>query len=376
MPDLVLLGRIVDHLHAELPFLAAFDFALRFTRAVQRFLARFAAEFRDQPCIAVGQEFRAGRLFALAMHVFDDVFLKRLETDGTKFADGRSVISSREQIRVADDQQRAMLGAVHQPRCGAENDDARAFRPDQRARHIETVFREQLIEVVTGHAPRDSRVPLPHQRRVAIAQIAQLPVNNAALTSFGNDSREFIIARAANAHAAALVCKDVEFLDVIDGFTCHHRVHAARVVADHAADRAVLMRRRIGSERELVFFSGVIQVIPDDTRLNARDLRLGIERKQSVQVFGKVDNDGDVAGLPGEAGTAAPSEDGHPAAAALFDSRNHIIDGSGNHHADWRLAVNRKIGGVQRARARVKANFAFNAFPQSGRKVRGFTARG
>ena len=41
-------------------------------------------------------------------------------------------------------------------------------------------------------------------------------------------------------------------IDVLFRLAGHHRMHAARVVADHAAERAAAVRRRIGAEREVV----------------------------------------------------------------------------------------------------------------------------
>ena len=73
-------------------------------------------------------------------------------------------------------------------------------------------------------------------------------------------------------HPRAVVQHDVERVDVVDGLAAHQRVHAARVVADHAAERAAAVRRRIGRERQVVHFGGVAHAIEHDARLHARDL--------------------------------------------------------------------------------------------------------
>ena len=54
----MLLGRVIDHLHPELSLLTGFDLLLSLLARGPRFLARFAAEFRDQPGIAFRQQFR------------------------------------------------------------------------------------------------------------------------------------------------------------------------------------------------------------------------------------------------------------------------------------------------------------------------------
>ncbi len=56
MPDLMLLGGIVDHLHPGVALQTALRFHSRASRARPRASsARFAAEFRDQPCVAFAE---------------------------------------------------------------------------------------------------------------------------------------------------------------------------------------------------------------------------------------------------------------------------------------------------------------------------------
>ena len=46
------------------------------------------------------------------------------------------------------------------------------FAAHQRARHVEVVLRQQLVEVVAGDAPRNARKFLAHQIGIAVANAA------------------------------------------------------------------------------------------------------------------------------------------------------------------------------------------------------------
>src|SRR6185312_6036200 len=86
-------------------------------------------------------------------------------------------------------------------------------------------------------------------------------------------------------------------------------MRAARVVADHAAKGAAAVSGRIRSEREVVRFGRVAQRIENYTRLNPCETLNRIDFQDPVHVLGKVEDDGDVAALPGQAGAGASRQD-------------------------------------------------------------------
>ena len=47
-------------------------------------------------------------------------------------------------------------------------------------------------------------------------------------------------------------------------------MHAAGIISDHAAERAMIVRRRIGPEREMIFFRFRAQIVQNNSRLDAR----------------------------------------------------------------------------------------------------------
>ena len=210
------------------------------------------------------------------------------------------MIGGLKNIGIADQQKRAHRRRVNEFALRFEHDDARRFRTNQRACDVESVLGQQLIEIEAGDAARDLRIARANEIGVAIANRFQARVNLAATSAFRDDSRELFFRGFADGHAHAVVREDVELLDVVDGFAGHQRVNAARVVADHSADRAVRVRRGIGTEGELVVLGGVAEIVEDDAGLHARVFRVGIELDDLVQVLRKVHDDGDVAALAGE----------------------------------------------------------------------------
>ena len=76
---------------------------------------------------------------------------------GCGFEDRRHVIGGGKRIGVAEADERPVLGAVDEAHRRLQNDGAGPFGADQRAGDVKTVFRQELIEVVAGHPPRNLR---------------------------------------------------------------------------------------------------------------------------------------------------------------------------------------------------------------------------
>ena len=141
---------------------------------------------------------------------------------------------------------------------------------------------------------------------------------------------------------------------------------AAGIVADHPAERAVGVRRRIGAERQAVPLGLPAQRVEHDARLHAREAPLGIDRDHAVHVFREIEHDRHVAALAGEARAAAAPEDRRLVRAADRDRALDVLAVARDHDADRRLAIVRSVGRIQRAAARVEADFAANRAPERG----------
>ncbi|WGR97613.1 hypothetical protein MTX26_24865 [Bradyrhizobium sp. ISRA443] len=75
----------------------------------------------------------------------------------------------------------------------------------------------------------------------------------------------------------AVIGQNAQRLDVVGGAAGHHRMHAAGVIADHAAERVVIVCRGIRPKGELVLFGGRAQVVENAARLDFGEARNGVD---------------------------------------------------------------------------------------------------
>ena len=59
-------------------------------------------------------------------------------------------------------------------------------------------------------------------------------------------------------------------MDIVRSAACHHRMHAAGIIAAHAAEGIVVVGRRVGGEGEMMLFGFVSQDIEHAAWLHAR----------------------------------------------------------------------------------------------------------
>ncbi len=105
------------------------------------------------------------------VHETDQLVVDAFETGRLVFHDLRAVVGRVKNIRVAEDQQRTDRRIVDQLHRRLENGHASAFAASERARDVKALFRQQIVEVVTGNAPRNFRVTLANQRGIFVAQL-------------------------------------------------------------------------------------------------------------------------------------------------------------------------------------------------------------
>src|SRR5205085_9997825 len=100
-------------------------------------------------------------------------------------------------------------------------------------------------------------------------------VNLATPSAFADYSIELGIARSADAHDCSIVEQHLQLAHIIGSPRAatvkfgHHRMHTARVIAEHPANRAAIVRRRIGTKKKPVLFRFLEQVIEHETGLDA-----------------------------------------------------------------------------------------------------------
>ena len=115
------------------------------------------AELDEQQAAALGQE--------LAVHRAACSSAKRIDDHGRRSPRGRSACSvrisgtssaARNGVGKAEHDQAPERRALDEPERRLEHGDAGALAADQRARDVEAVLGQQLVEVVAGDAARDA----------------------------------------------------------------------------------------------------------------------------------------------------------------------------------------------------------------------------
>ena len=269
-----------------------------------------------------------------------------------------NVVGALINVGIGDDQQHALGRAFDQAAGGFENRDARAFGADQCAGDVESILGQKVVQVVAGDAAGNVREsaggPDRHRWRRWFAVWCRFRRGVRLAAEMRSSSAR---GRGADFHAQAVVGEDFQFFDVVVGLAGHDGVHAAGVVADHAAESAAVVRGGIGREGEMVFFGGGAESVEHDSGLHAGDAAGGIDFENPRHVLGEIEDDGDVAALAGERCAAAAAEQRRAELAAERDRGQNIVGVAGKHDADGNLAVVGAVGGVESASAAVEADF-------------------
>ena len=135
-------------------------------------------------------------------------------------------------------------------------------------------------------------------------------------------------------------------------------MHSARIVAEHPADRAAAVRCRIGAEDEPVLSHRAIHLVEHDTGLDAHQFPLHVDVEDAVVILRAIDDDRDVAALPGETRAAAAAGDRCAKFPASRDRRDDVGAIARQNDANWDLAIIRAVGGIQCPVAVAEADFA------------------
>ena len=133
------------------------------------------------------------------------------------------------------------------------------------------------------------------------------------------------IYRDVTAHLKAFAAdrEHIECGDVIGASPITQRPVSARVVRNHAADRATRVRRRVWPVSQANRRGRSLQLRVNDTRFNLGSCRCLIDRKDLVEVLGKVENDSSSDCVSGNRRASAPRRQ---RGLRLGTSRNDSLD--------------------------------------------------
>ena len=189
----------------------------------------------------------------------------------------RNGVGGEKRIVEAEHGEHAKRRAGGEVQRGGDDVGAGALGADQRARDMKIVFRQQLVEVVAGDAARNAGKFFADQSGVAVADAREAGVDLADAAAGADERVELLGRRGSDGHARAVVENDVERFHVVDDFAAEQAVHAATVVADHAAEGAAGVRGGIGRVGEVMQLGGVAQAVENDAGLDARESLRGID---------------------------------------------------------------------------------------------------
>ncbi len=113
----------------------------------------------------------------------------------------------------------------------------------------------------------------------------------------------------------------------------------------------------------------VAQVVQDCARLHASRLRGRVELENAVEVLRRVEDNGDVAALAGEARPRSASQNRSAEAAAQCQRFQDVVAIARHNDTDRHLAVVRGVRCIERAASGVEADFAANTLLQLAREA-------
>jgi hypothetical protein len=135
-------------------------------------------------------------------------------------------------------------------------------------------------------------------------------------------------------------------------------VHTARVVADHSAKRAAIVRCRIGPESQVISLGSIPQVIENNPRLNPGNPLFRIDLKNPCHIFRHVQDKRYIAALSRERSSGAAAENRGPELARQRNGRNYVLGIARQNHPNGYLPVIGSIRGVERTTSFVETHFA------------------
>ena len=193
------------------------------------------------------------------------------------------------------------------------------------------------------------------------------------------DHRVECAVAARGGEAPAPPVEHVEAHHVVGGASVRDRVRAARVVADHAAERGPVLRRGVRAEPQTVRRRGRLKVAHHHARLDRRGACLGIDRDRA-QVHRGVHHDPGPHGVAGYGGAASPQGQRRARRAGHPVHRDKVVDVPRDHDDLRDDAVVRRVTRVHRASERgvldIPAHQTTQLFEQLGGRDRRRRAHG
>ena len=322
-----------------------------------RVVGAVGAKLDEQERASVGQQ--AHCVESLGAREVRQMMVEALERLRAMLQNPRHLVGGEVNIVEAEHHQREASRTGHQPQRRRERDPERPFRADQRARQVAPALRQKLVEVVAGDAARNFRITPPNLISRALYERARRGINLALAAAARRQRRRLALAACTERQPRAVVERDFQRLDVVDSLAVSGGVSAARIVADHPADRAAVLGRRIGREEQAVAGSTAALswacTTPGST--TARPRSASIRRIE----FMYLEKSSTIAALQAWPASAVPPPRDKNRKAVLArqpERAHHVALVARNHDPQRDLPVDRGVGGIERERGVVGAHLA------------------
>jgi hypothetical protein len=297
------------------------------------FVGRGTRRLDEEPRSPGGQR---GHGAVMALDDLDEVAVHALDRERTDRQQRRDVVGRRGHVGVAEHDECGGGRDLDERHRRLEQDAARPLGAHERLREVAAVLGQQVLERVARHLAAEAAELGADGGEVARDERLELGVVGEARG--GLDDATGAVDHPQRAH-------------VVDRATPLHGARAARVVADHAADRAPCPGRRVGAEAQPVRRGEPLQLGHHDTRLHARGLRDRVDVEHAVQVPREVEHPAGSDRVAGDARARAARRERCARRSGGLDDRDDVGLRRGEEHRLGHDAVVGGVGGVLRAAA-------------------------
>src|SRR5258708_17601959 len=216
------------------------------------------------------------------------------------------------------------------------------------------------MEVGPGDPPSDTGKFGVDVVGIAVSNCPQFGVDLTPTATVLDDQIELVVRSWSHGKLRAIMEEDAQLLHIVHSLPAKQRMSAAGIVPDHSTNRASIVRRRIGSESQVMDLCLVSKRIQHHSGLNACNFPFWIKFQNAIHVLCKIEDHGGVATLSRQTCPGTARQDGSSVLPAGVDRRDHVVVVTWNYQSDQDLAVVGRIRCIQRATAAVKTYFASN----------------
>ena len=132
----------------------------------------------------------------------------------------------------------------------------------------------------------------------------------------------------------------------------------------------------IRAKRQVILLGGVAEMVENDSGLHACDSARRIDLEDLRHVLREIENDGDIAALPGERSSSTAAEQWRAELAAESDCSENVVGVARKHNSDRDLTIVRSVGRIKSTALIVETDVTAEILAQGFGKSQGISERG